>query len=429
MARVVATSRPVVTDPLKHSQPLGGLLALLGLARCMPLLHGAQGCGAFAKSLLTRHFREPIPVTTTGLTEVSSVLGATGSLLSGLDRVASDQHPDVIGVLTTGVTEVSGEDVDATLRSRVEQPLVITAQTPDFIGGLSDGWSSVLTALVTAEVGGTGPAEPDLVAALCGVSLTAADAEELTDLVSAFGLRPTVVPDLSRSLDGHLAAGWSPVTTGGTTLAELGKLATTAHVVSVGTSAARAGRALAVRAATGHTHIPHCGGLVATDALVSALVEISDRDPGPRLRQWRERLTDGLLDSHFVLGGARVALAGEPERLATVAAVLSEAGARVVAAVAPTPDPVLEQLPCDEVVIGDFSDLEERAAEAGAELVVASSHARALSCRINAAHLTEGFPVVDRLGPQLLGSIGYRGSLRLLFAAGNQLLEHRRHEC
>lgn len=429
MARVVATSRPVVTDPLKHSQPLGGVLALLGLAGCMPLLHGAQGCGAFAKSLLTRHFREPIPVTTTGLTELSATLGATESLLSGLDRVITNHHPEVIGVLTTGVTEVSGEEVAAALRSRSGGPLILTAQTPDFAGGLSDGWSSVLTALVTAEVDDEEPPEPDLVTVLCGVSLTAADAEELADTVSAFGLRPILVPDLSRSLDGHLAASWSAVTTGGTTLAELARLPGAARVVSVGTSAASAGSALAARAVARHTHAPHCGGLRATDALVSELAEFSDRAPTPRLRQWRERLTDGLLDAHFVLGDARVALAGEPERLAAVATVLSEAGARVVAAVSPTPDPVLEQLPCEEVVIGDFNDLEERAAEAGAELVVASSHARALSTRINAAHLAEGFPVVDRLGPQLLGSIGYRGSLRLLFAAGNQLIEHRRHEC
>jgi nitrogenase molybdenum-iron protein alpha/beta subunit len=36
--------------------------------------------------------------------------------------------------------------------------------------------------------------------------------------------------------------------------------------------------------------------------------------------------------------------------------------------------------------------------------------------------LRHGFPVVDRLGSQHLTSLGYRGSLRLLFAAANELL-------
>ena len=62
MARVVAGGKPAAIDPLKHSQPLGGALVFLGLANTMPMLHGSQGCTAFAKALLTRHFREPIPL-------------------------------------------------------------------------------------------------------------------------------------------------------------------------------------------------------------------------------------------------------------------------------------------------------------------------------------------------------------------------------
>jgi nitrogenase molybdenum-iron protein alpha/beta subunit len=33
-------------------QPLGAILASLGLAQAIPLVHGAQGCSAFAKVFL-----------------------------------------------------------------------------------------------------------------------------------------------------------------------------------------------------------------------------------------------------------------------------------------------------------------------------------------------------------------------------------------
>ncbi|MBT8228369.1 MAG: nitrogenase iron-molybdenum cofactor biosynthesis protein NifN, partial [Dactylosporangium sp.] len=60
-----------------------------------------------------------------------------------------------------------------------------------------------------------------------------------------------------------------------------------------------------------------------------------------------------------------------------------------------------------------------------AELIIASSHASGVARRVGAAHLTWGFPTYDRLGAQLRGSSGYRGSLDLLFDAANRLMDHR----
>jgi nitrogenase molybdenum-iron protein NifN len=373
MARVVASAKPAAMDPLKHSQPLGGALALLGMAGCMPLLHGAQGCSAFAKALLTRHLREPVPLQTTALTEVSAILGSTDSLITALTTITARHNPDIIGVLTTGVTEISGEDLAGALRGYRRDiappggPLVVAASTPDFRGGMSDGWSAVLHALVTAEAGGDGQfaADHGLVAVPAGVSLSAADLDEITELIGAFGLRPLLVPDLSTSVDGHLAPGWTPLTTGGTTVADLRRLPEAGTVLAIGTTAVPAGAALAARSGADWRGYDHCGGLAAADALVAELMARSGRPAPQRVRHWRSRLTDGLLDSHFVLAGTRVALAGEPEPLAATAALLTEVGVEVVAAVSPTTSAVLDRMPCDEGVVGDLVDLEERAAEAG----------------------------------------------------------------
>jgi nitrogenase molybdenum-iron protein NifN len=452
MARVVTAGRRGAIDPLKHSQPLGGALVFLGLARAMPLLHGSQGCTSFAKALLTRHFGEPIPLQTTAITEVTAVLGAGESLAAALDAIRARQHPDVIGVLTTGLTEVSGEDVAGELRAYLRSagsgtPLIVLVSTPDFRGGLSDGWAAALEALVRAvpvdapagpervdaPAGSEAAAEPrqpgaEPLAVLAGPALTAVDIDELTALAGGFGLDPVVIPDLSGSLDGHLAAAWSPLTTGGTSVARLRRIGAAGTVVAAGATTDAAADALAAR--TGATVIrrAHLSGLAACDALIAGLMERTGRPAPPDARRWRGRLADGLLDTHFVLSGARVAVAGEPEHLVAVGSLLRDAGAEIVTAVSPTTAPVLGRAPWDEVVVGDLADLEERAAEGGAELVVASSHGRAAAERIGAAHLAAGFPVYDRLGPQLRGTAGYRGSLQLLVDAANILLDHRDRE-
>lgn len=118
-----------------------------------------------------------------------------------------------------------------------------------------------------------------------------------------------------------------------------------------------------------------------------------------------------------------MALALEPDLLAAVAGLLAEVGAEVVAAVAPTPSPVLTRVPCPEVVVGDYADLEERAREGGAELLVAGSHGRRSAARLGIPLFRLGFPVFDRLGAQYLVTAGYRGSVALLFGLANALLD------
>jgi nitrogenase molybdenum-iron protein NifN len=232
-----------------------------------------------------------------------------------------------------------------------------------------------------------------------------------------------MLPDSSRSLDGHLDADWEPLLSGGTPLSAVAAAGQSTAVLAVGAGLESAGRMLAGADAW---VVPHAVGLDASDALVMQLADVAGREVPEVLRHWRSRLTDGLLDASGVLAGRRVALALEPDLLAGVTALLTEAGCRVVTAVTTTAIGAaadhLQRLPCDEVVVGDFEDAEDRARDAGAELLVASSHGAAAAGRLGIPLLRLGFPVVDRLGAQHLTSVGYRGSLRLLFAVANELL-------
>ena len=75
MATVRHAKKACAVNPLKMSQPIGGALAFMGLADTMPILHGSQGCTAFGMVLFVRHFKESIPLQTTAMSEVATVLG------------------------------------------------------------------------------------------------------------------------------------------------------------------------------------------------------------------------------------------------------------------------------------------------------------------------------------------------------------------
>lgn len=98
MATITTPRKSVAVNPLKQSQPLGAALAFLGLKGMMPLFHGSQGCTAFAKVMLVRHFREAIPLSTTAMTEVSTVLGGEENVEQAILTLVEKSKPSIIGL-------------------------------------------------------------------------------------------------------------------------------------------------------------------------------------------------------------------------------------------------------------------------------------------------------------------------------------------
>ena len=111
MAEIIQSKKALAVNPLKVSQPVGASLAFLGLARSLPLMHGSQGCTAFGKVFFVRHFREPIPLQTTAMDQVSTIMGADENVVEALRTLSDKNRPDVIGLVTTGLSETQGTDI------------------------------------------------------------------------------------------------------------------------------------------------------------------------------------------------------------------------------------------------------------------------------------------------------------------------------
>jgi nitrogenase molybdenum-iron protein NifN len=161
-------------------------------------------------------------------------------------------------------------------------------------------------------------------------------------------------------------------------------------------------------------------GLAANNELMGFLSQMSGVPVPRKYRRQRSQLIDAMLDGHFHFGGKKVAVAAEPDLLATLAHWLQEMGCEVQAAVTTTSSPLLERIPADEVLIGDLEDFELRAA--GADLIVTHSHGRQAAERLGIPFFRIGIPIFDRLGAGHQMTVGYRGTRDLIFTVGNLFL-------
>jgi nitrogenase molybdenum-cofactor synthesis protein NifE len=429
--KVLARRKPVAVNPLKHSQPLGAALAYLGVKGMMPLFHGSQGCTAFAKVMLVRHFREAIPIATTAMGEVTTILGGEDNIETALLTLIEKSQPEIVGLCTTGLTETRGDDMQGILRNLRQRhpeladlPLAF-APTPDFKGALQDGFAAAVEALVR-DIPSWGEATPQCpypettprqVTVLAGSALTPGDVQAVKDMVHAFGLKAVVVPDLSRSLDGHLSDGYSTVTTGGTPVEALRSLPQSCFTLTLGHTMTAAAEILQQRFGTAFTVFNSLTGLGAVDGFLQTLSEISGQPVPAHYRHQRRQLQDAILDTHFFFGRKRVALALEPDLLHAVAWWLTTTGAEVQAAVTTTKSKLLKDLPIETVTIGDLEDFADLAQ--GADLLIANSNAKALAQELDIPLYRLGFPVFDRLGNGRRCTVGYDGTTQLLFDIGN----------
>lgn len=428
MAKVNVRQKPCTVNPLKMSQPIGAALAFMGVEGSMPLLHGSQGCTSFGLVLFVRHFREAIPLQTTAMSEVATVLGGFDNVEQAILNIASRTKPRFIGICTTGVAEIKGDDLNGFLKLiRANHPelgsvALVDVSTPDFEGAFQDGWAAAVTRMIEELV--DAPAlETRLsrrINILPGCHLTPGDIDELRDVFEAFSLDPMFLPDLSGSLDGHVAAEFTPTTLGGTSLEQIRRMGSACWTIAIGEQMRGAAITLEHRTGVPYRLFDRLTGLGANDDLMAFLSRIGGIPVPRKYRRLRSQLVDAMLDGHFHFGGKKVAVAAEPDLLAALTHWLAEMGCEIQAAVTTTGSPTLEHIPAEEVILGDLEDFESLAR--GADLLVTHSHGRQAAERLGIPFFRVGIPVFDRLGAGHQVTVGYRGTRDLIFAFGNLFL-------
>lgn len=431
MAIVAESKKACAVNPLKMSAPLGASFAFMGLDATMPVMHGSQGCTSFGLVLLVRHFKEAIPLQTTAMNEVTTILGGYENIEKALLNIRTRAKPKLIAICSTGLTETKGDDVDGYLdlvrqrKPEINDTALLYVSTPDYVGGFEDGFGRAVVGIVKdlAETGGE--TIPGQVTVLPGSHLTPADIEELRETIEAFGLRPIFVPDVSGSLDGHIPEDWRGTTLGGTTLPDIRAMGRSVATLAIGGQVKAGAEALHAKCGVPFHLFDRLTGLECNDRFLQTLSEISGKPVPAKYRRLRSQLQDAMLDGHFYTGGLKVAIAAEPDLLFALGSLLVEMGAELKTCIAPQAAPVLERMPAEKVLIGDLEDLENGAR--GCDLMLTHSHGRQAAERLAKPFLRIGFPIFDRIGNSHRLFVGYRGTRNLIFEVANLMMAHIPH--
>jgi len=432
-------------NPQKNSPALGATLAYLGVNGLLALLHGSQGCSSFIRLQLSRHYKEPIPLNSTALLEDSVIFGGWEHLKKGIAVAADKYKPQIIGVMSTGLTETYGDDMVSALSSlRSERPdlenmPIVLANTPDYIGSMQEGYQRTVEALLTTLAGHSSKTLEQSVsksktnscsstkedsalsiALLPGCHLTPGDVDELKEIVMEFGFRPITIPDLSISLDGHAELEAAPVVQGGTLLEDFQRLPNCKACLSFGLSMEKSGEIIQQTHEIPHFNFPSLTGLAATDEFVLTLAKLSGKPIPEKLFRQRSRLLDTLADYHGQLGGLKAAIALEMDLLYSLASCLVEVGAELSVALAASQAGIHQLSLPIPIEVGDLETLEERAGQSS--LIIANSNGRQAAGLLKLPHLRAGLPVFDRVGYPQKRWIGYEGTQQFLFDTLNSLI-------
>lgn len=429
MTKIIPSTKAASVNPLRSSQPLGAAFAFLGISGSVPLFHGSQGCTSFALVLFVRHFKEAIPLQTTAMDEVATIIGGADNLEEAILNLKRRTGARFIGVCTTALVETRGEDfageIAAIKVKRAEELAgtdVVLVQTPDFDGAIEEGWSKAVTAVIDALVEPAAPHDKQSrrINVLPGWHLTVADIELLRETVEAFGLEPVILPDVSGALDGTIPDRWIPTTYGGTRVDQIRDLGTATHTIAIGEHMRKPARLLFERTGVPFAVFDGLTTLRPIDKFIALLAEISGKPVPAKIRRRRDQLTDAMLDGHFYFSGKRIAIGAEPDHLFALADVFSSLGAEVSVAVTTSGhSAVLTKVNAGSVKVGDLRDLEDLASRAACDLLVTHSHGRQAADRLAIPLLRVGFPIFDRIGGQHKRTILYEGARDFIFEVAN----------
>lgn len=433
------------TNGCNTCMPLGACLAFRGLEGMVPFLHGSQGCATYIRRYLISHFREPMDIASSAFGEDSVVFGGERNLREGILNVARQYTPTMIGVATTCLAETIGDNVPGLLARLTQDHAdelagvrLIFASTPAYAGTHSEGYWAAVSAIVGEMAEAPGESRGRDSVAICPGMVSPADIRYLKQTLAAFRVHGSVLPDYSETLQGPAWDDYMRIPPGGTTAAELRRVAGVSSFIEFSTTIRpelSPGRLLVKRYETKATRMQLPIGVEATDRFMQHLGDVAGISMPPALKAARGRLIDSYVDGHKYTAGRTVALYGDADLVIAMTAFLVEIGLKPTLCATgdhsqPFESLLREQVPqlAHDATVrsdADFADIEAELTARPPELIMGSSKGYNMARRLRIPLIRIGFPVHDRVGGANQTLLGYEAASGLFEQIANLLIEGR----
>ncbi len=415
-------------NPAKTCQPVGAIYAALGVHGCLPHSHGSQGCCAFHRSHLTRHYKEPVMASTSSFTEGSAVFGGSANMQQAVVTIFQMYDPEVIAIHTTCLSETIGEDLPSIIGQCKndgkipEGKVVVHCNTPSYVGSHVTGFSNMVKGFVKYLATSTGQ-RSDIVNIIPGW-VEPSDMAEIKRYSGAFKLPTVMLPDTSSVLDAPTTGQHSFYPKGGTTIAQIRTMGDARHTLALGKwASAEPAELLTKQCEVPHEVLDLPIGLAATDRFVSALAKLTGTAVPQGLEDERGRLVDVISDMHQYLGGKTVAIWGDPDQVIALTEFCRDMDMKPVHVLTGSHgkdfEDRIKSILADSVPDanvkehGDLFLMHQWIKNRPVDLMIGTTYGKFISRAEDIPLVRYGWPILDRVGHSYFASVGYTGGLRL----------------
>ena len=423
--------KALTVNPAKTCQPIGAMYAALGIHGCLPHSHGSQGCCAYHRSALTRHYKEPIMASTSSFTEGSSVFGGQANLIQAVNNIFTIYNPDIIAVHTTCLSETIGDDVNQICQKArndgnvPEGKYLIHTNTPSYVGSHITGFANMTKSMVKYFSESTGE-EINQVNVIPGW-VEPSDMREIKRIAKDMGVKIVLFPDTSDVLDAPQTGKHVFYPKGGVTVPELKSAGDSKFTLALGrfTSEAAA-KELENKCGVKYTSLDLPIGISATDRFIAALSKAAGVKVPDIISAERGRLVDIITDMQQYFYNKKVALFGDPDHLIPLTEFLIALDMRPVHIVSGTPGKEFEKrireilgdtVPDANVKNGATADmllLHQWIKNEPVDLLLGNTYGKYIARDEDIPFVRMGFPILDRIGHSYFPITGYTGAMRML---------------
>ncbi len=422
----------LVVNPAKACQPLGAVFVALGFEGTMPFVHGSQGCVAYYRSHLSRHFKEPTACVSSSMTEDAAVFGGLANMVDGLANAYTLYQPKMLAVSTTCMAEVIGDDLNSFIKQAKEKESVPQdfpvphAHTPAFVGSHTTGYDNAIKGILEYFWDGETRTPNDSINIIPGFDgYAVANLREMKRMLDVMGVDYTVLSDVSDVFDTP-SDGEYRMYDGGTKLddtkAALNAKATLSlqHYCTEKTLDYCA----SMGQETASFHYPM--GVELTDQFLLKVSELTGKAIPEELTKERGRLVDAMADSQSWLHGKKMAVYGDPDFVYAMASFLLELGVEPVHCLATNGskkwaarmEELLASSPfgqgCQVWAGKDLWHLRSLLATEPADYLIGNSYGKYLERDLDIPLIRLTFPIFDRHHHHRFPTFGYQGALRVL---------------
>jgi nitrogenase molybdenum-iron protein beta chain len=431
-------------NPAKACQPLGAVFAAAGFEGTLPYVHGSQGCVAYFRSHLARHFKEAVPIVADSMTEDAAVFGGLNNLVEGLQNAYTLYKPKMIVVSTTCMAEVIGDDLAAFIATSKEKESVPAdfpvpfAHTPSFVGSHTTGYDNQIKGILQyfwereAQLTAKPGSKINIIPGFDGYAV--ANNREIKRYLDTMGVDYTFIGDVSDVYDTP-SDGEYRMYDGGTTLDDARNAINAKATISLQEFCSL--KTLELIAAKGQATAAfnYPMGIGATDAFLMKVAELSGKAIPASIEKERGRLVDAITDSQAWLHGKKFAVFGDPDFALAMTAFLLEMGCEPTHVLSTNGSTdwekkvkaLLESSPfgagCQVWKGHDLWHLRSLLFTEPTDFLIGSSYGKYLEKDTGIPLIRLTFPIFDRHHHHRFPTFGYQGGLRVLVEILDRIFE------